>query len=129
MVLGGQILLRGVPASMAEFAVPEETLKSPHYQDAIFWVYLHMVVIGLLTVVVGATATEDRLKRWYARALFAAHIVYTYLDARASDSFLGTGLYRGPGSVVPAIISLLVTILFAHVAFCDTGSRRPRAAL
>jgi hypothetical protein len=46
VVLASGVLIRGAETSMAEFAVPAEVLVSPHYQDAIFWVYLHMLVIG-----------------------------------------------------------------------------------
>lgn len=126
VLLGARILLRGIPTSMAEYAVPEVTLQSPHYQDAILWVYLHTIVLGMITVVVGLVAVEDRVKRWFARAFLAAHICYTYLDARSSESFFGNGLYRGPGSVVPAIFCVVATIFFAHVAFC-APSRSPSA--
>jgi len=118
VLIGGSILARGARASMEPFGVPESTLASPHYGDAIFWVYLHMVVIGLVVGVVGLTAEGDRLKRWFSRLLFSAHVIYTALDVRSSDSVLGNGLYRGPGSIFPAIICLVVTISFAHLAFC-----------
>jgi hypothetical protein len=119
VLVGGRILLQGAKESMGPFGVPPAVLDSPHYADAIRWVYLHMVVLGVLMLVVGFTAEGDRLKRWFARAMLAAHVVYTFLDARSSESVLGTGLYRGPASIVPAIICLIVLVLFAHASFCE----------
>ncbi len=37
VLLAGSILARGAAASMAPFGVPEATLVSPHYRDAIQW--------------------------------------------------------------------------------------------
>jgi hypothetical protein len=125
VLLGGSIVLRGTRASMAAYGVPEATLASPHYDDAIFWVYTHMIVIGLLTGVVGVFGEGERLKKWAARLLFAAHVFYTYLDFRSSDSILGNGLYRGPASLVPPIICLVVTLVFAHLSFCS-GARKTK---
>jgi hypothetical protein len=118
VLMGGSILVRGTRASMAPFGVPEATLASPHYDDAIFWVYSHMVVLGVLMAVVGLTAEGDRLKLWFSRALFAAHVYYTVLDVRASDSVLGTALYQGPASIFPAVVGFVVTVLLAHLSFC-----------
>lgn len=117
-LLAGGLLARGIRPSMAEFAVPEVVLDSPHYHDAILWVYSHMIVIGLIVGVVGLRAESVRLQRPLARLLFAAHVYYTYLDFRSSDSALGNGLYQGPGSIVPALIGLVVTVLFARLSVC-----------
>lgn len=48
---------------MAEFEVPAAQLTSPHYQDAIFWVYLHMLVIGAIVGLMGHRAVEPGLAR------------------------------------------------------------------
>ena len=120
VLLGGSILIRGTDAAMKPFAVPETTLTSPHFNDAIIWVYTHQVVIGVLTLVIGFTAEgNERLKRWFARAMLLAHAVYLWMDTRSSDSWLGTGLYKGPASLAPAVICLVVTALFAHLSFCE----------
>jgi hypothetical protein len=121
IVLAGGLLLRGVGPSMAPFAVPPVVLDSPHYHDAIVWVYTHQLVIGALTGVIGVYAEGPRFKRAFARAFVLAHVVYTYLDLRSSDSALGDGLYHGPGSLVPVAVCLLVTLLFAHVSLCPAA--------
>lgn len=121
VLIGGSILLRGM-ASMEPFGVPEATLASPHYADAIFWVYSHMVVIGVITGVVGWYAKTAPLQRAFARVMLAAHAYYTFLDVRASDSALGTGLYQGPESVMPAVIAGLMTLMFLHLSLCSEST-------
>jgi hypothetical protein len=121
VLLGASVLVRGGAASLAEFGVPADTLASPHYADAIWWVYTHMIVIGLMTGVVGWFAQGVQLKRSFARLMFVAHIYYVILDVRASDSLLGSGLYEGPASIVPAIIGALVMLVFAHMSVCRTA--------
>lgn len=118
VLLAGSILLRGVPASMAPFGVPQPVLNSPHYADAIFWVYTHMLVLGLIIGLLGLYAESPVLRRKMAWLLLGAHVVYTVLDFRASDSPLGHALYHGPASLMPAFISLGITVLFAHLSFC-----------
>lgn len=119
VLVGGSILVRGTAASMAEFGVPADTLASPHYDDAITWVYLHMVVLGLVIGVVGWFGQGAALRRWFTRLMLAAHVVYVFLDVRSSDSMLGTGLYQGPPSIAPALMGGLVLLLFAHLAVCS----------
>lgn len=116
-LFAGGVLLRGAEASMAEFEVPAAVLTSPHYADAIRWVYVHMLVLGLVVGLVGARADDPRLQRDFSRLMFAASAVYTCLDLRASDSPLGEALYRGPGSLIPVLVCLLTTVLFARLAF------------
>lgn len=124
--LAGGLLLRGVAPSMAEFAVPPAVLASPHYHDAIVWVYTHQIVLGLVIGAIGLTVTDPGARRGVARLLCAVHILYTWLDLRSSDSALGDGLYKGPGSLIPVLVCLLVTVLFAHLSVCR--SERARAA-
>lgn len=118
VLLAAGVLLRGIRPSMAQFGVPQAVLDSPHYTDAIFWVYSHMLVIGLIIGVLGWYAESPALRQAMARLLLAAHLFYTVLDFRASDSLLGNGLYQGPASLIPAFISLFMTVLFAHLSFC-----------
>lgn len=49
-LLALSMLVRGIPAAMASYGVPEGTLASPHYVDAMTWVFLHMLFIGLIRV-------------------------------------------------------------------------------
>ena len=128
VALAGMLLLRGVRPSMAQFAVPDAILDSPHYNDAIFWVYSHQIVIGLILGVLGLRAEDGRLKLWMARLLFAAHAYYAYLDLRASDSPLGTGLYQGPASLIPAAVGLVMMLLFAHLSLCAATGADDRPA-
>lgn len=118
-LMAGSILLRGPRASMGPFGVPEEALASPHYSDAIVWVYSHMLVLGVVIGAMGLYADSGRVKRVFARVMLAAHVVYSFLDLRATDTPIGTGLYHGPGALLPSVISVMVTGLFAHLAFCS----------
>jgi hypothetical protein len=111
------ILVRGAEASLAEFEVPHAVLTSPHYDDAIRWVYLHMLVIAAIVALMGLRCEDPRLQRDFSRLMLAASLVYTFLDLRASDSPLGTALYHGPGSLIPVLICLLTALLFARLAF------------
>ena len=129
VLLGASILVRGGAASMAEYGVPATTIASPHYADAIWWVYVHMIVLGLVIGVVGLFAEGTRLRLWFARVLLAAHAYYLYLDTRASDSALGNGLYQGPASVAPAVIVLCMLLLLVHPSLCAEPTSRARPSL
>jgi len=106
------LFAKGLLVSMAEFKVPEVVLNSPHYIDAITWVYIHMLVIGILIFCIGLSVKETTQQKWISLLLFIIMTLYTYLDFRTSDSSLGNGLYQGESSVAPAFIGLLVTLLF-----------------
>jgi hypothetical protein len=112
VLVGAAILVRGVPTAMAEYGVPEQTLASPHYVDAINWVYVHTVVLGLLIALVGWRARDATLKLWFSRLMVAAYVVYGTLDFTHSDSALGNGLYEGSASVVPAVMAVVMGLLF-----------------
>jgi hypothetical protein len=125
VLLAGSQLLRGVPAAMDGFGVPDVVLASPHYQDAMTWVFVHMLVLGLTIGVVGHFAETPRTRLAFARFMVAAIALYTVLDLRTSDSALGNGLYAGPRSLVPPVIDVVVLLLFAHLAFCKSASAAP----
>lgn len=116
--LSGSLFARGLMQSMKEFKVPTEILASPHYADALLWVYVHMIVLGLIVSCVGyyASAVGLVLQKRLSVLLFLVHCVYTYLDFRSSDSALGNGLYQGAASVFPALIGLALTLLFLQLA-------------
>lgn len=124
VLLAGSLFAKGLMISMAGFKVPQTTLDSPHYYDAILWVYTHMIVIGLMIGLMGLYAESMKLKLWMSRLLCLCHIYYTYLDFRSSDSVLGNGLYKGEGSVIPAIISLIITLLFLRLSFSLSREKR-----
>lgn len=115
--LAGSLFVRGLMQSLAEFKVPAEILASPHYFDAMLWVYVHMIVIGLIIGCVGyyADTTNLLLQKRLSMLLFFVHLFYTYLDFRSSDSALGNGLYQGAASVFPALVSLMLTLLFLQL--------------
>ncbi len=107
---------KGLMLSMAQFKVPEEILNSAHYADALQWVYIHMITLGILIVCLGFSVGESSKQKWIALILFLISSLYTYLDFRTSDSVLGNALYKGESSVAPAFISLLVSILFLQLS-------------
>lgn len=111
-LVGAGILLQGAAAAMEPYGVPAETLASPHYVDAINWVYLHTLVLAVVTGVVGWLAREPALKLWFARVMLGANLVYGALDFGHSDSPLGNALYKGDGSVVPGLMVVVILLLF-----------------
>jgi hypothetical protein len=125
VLLAASELAQGVPKSLAGFGVPAVVLASPHYQDAMVWVFTHMLVLGLIIGVVGYFAEGARTQRAFARVLLLSIAVFTVFDFRTSDSLLGNGLYAGPRSLVPAVIDLIVLLLFAHLSFCKTACADP----
>lgn len=110
MFMAISLFAKGLIPSMAEFKVPQETLSSPHYIDAISWVYIHMTVIGALIFLLGRSVTDLKHQISITLFLIAAIIFYSYLDFRSSDSPLGNGLYKGDASIVPGIINIIVLV-------------------
>lgn len=114
-LIAGSILLRGPMVAMADYAVPASTLASPHYADAMFWVFLHMTFIGLIIGCVGWFAEGVRMQRAFARLMLAAVAVYTFLDVRTADWALGTALYKGKGSLGPVLVDALALVLWLRL--------------
>ncbi len=115
VVLAGSILVRGPMVAMADYAVPAETLASPHYADAMFWVFLHMTMLGLLNGVVGWFAEGVRMQRAFARLWLPAQLGYLFLDVRAADWALGTGLYKGAASLGPVMVGAFAVIVWLRL--------------
>lgn len=122
VLLAASELAQGVPRSMAGFGVPDAVLASPHYQDAMIWVFTHMLVLGLIIGTVGHFAESARTRRAFARLMIVVITIFMGLDIHTSDSPLGNGLYAGARSLVPPIIDLVVVLLFTHLSFCKTAS-------
>jgi len=114
ILIGASILIQGV-AAMEPFGVPAETLASPHYADAITWVYLHQTVVGGMLVVAGWKAKDPGFKLWFARVALVAHGAYAALDFGHSEP-VGNGLYEGPASVAPGILVAIMLVLFIRPA-------------
>jgi len=127
-VIAGSLLLRGPVLAMADYAVPADTLASPHYADAMFWVFLHMLVIGLMIGVIGWFAEGARLQRAFARLMLAAILVYTFLDVRAADWALGSALYEGSGSLAPVVVDALALALWLRLNLVRARAAAPAAA-
>jgi hypothetical protein len=115
VLLAVSFLLGGVAEGMARYHVPQETLASPHYLDAMTWVFLHMTTIGLLVGFVGVFADTARMQRAFARFMLAAQLVYGFLDVRAADWALGTALYKGPGSLGPVVVGAICVVLWLRL--------------
>lgn len=116
MLLPMSLFSKGLMVSMAEFKVPEIILDSGHYYDAILWVYVHMMVIGLLIVIIGYSVNDLNKQKWIAALLFMVTAFYVYLDFRSADWAYGNALYKGESSIIPGIIGLLVNLLFFQLA-------------
>ncbi len=115
--LAARIHLQGVMKVMDNYNVPENLLASAHYNDAMSWVFGHMMTIGLLIIIIGFV-TEDALKKlWVARVLVVVHLVYFILDIRTSDNPFGNALYQGQESVAPVFFDLLYILLFLRLSF------------
>ena len=117
MLLASSMFAKGVMQGMAEFKVPQAQLASPHYADAMSWVFLHMFMIGALIISIGLLAESPRKKVWVARVLVLMHCVYAFLDIQTSDNYFGNALYQGPRSVIPVFIDLLYILLFLRLSF------------
>ncbi len=115
ILLSLSLFVKGLMPSMAEFKVPTEILNSPHYYDAMLWVYVHMIVLGILIFLLGYAVTEPKKQQVITLLLFFITCVYTYLDFRSSDSALGNGLYQGESSVIPAFIGLFVNVVLLQL--------------
>ena len=126
VLLAGSFLLRGPMVAMAAYGVAPETLASPHYADAMSWVFLHMLVLGLIIAVVGWFAEGVRLQRAFVRLMLLTLLVYTYLDVRTADWPLGDALYKGPASLGPVIVDALALVLWLRLNLVRTvPARRP----
>ena len=116
ILLSISLFTKGLMVSMAQFEVPDFILKSAHYYDAILWVYVHMMVIGLLILIIGYSVDDLNKQKWIAGLLFIVTGFYFYLDFRSADWAFGNALYKGESSIIPAIIGLLVNLLFFQLA-------------
>lgn len=109
-------LIQGPKQVMSQFGIPEVVVNSPHYLDAMKWVVLHMTFLGITILILGFYATEPKLQRFLTYLFLAFHFVYAFLDVRASDNPLGTGLYQGSASLLPAVTSCTLLLLFVNLA-------------
>jgi hypothetical protein len=114
-LLALSLFAKGLLPTMTEYGVPLEIISAPHYIDAISWVYIHMAVIGFFIAIFGYSVTDISKQKWIAISITLILSFYTYLDFIHSDSPVGNALYKGSQSIIPAIISLLMTIAFLRL--------------
>src|SRR5262245_61644270 len=82
LVLGGSMVLRGPQQVMQPFGVPELVLSSPHFMDFFHWVFVHMMVLGVLIGMLGRFVVDGVSQQWVARVLCVVELHYLYLDLR-----------------------------------------------
>ena len=123
VLITASLFSQGLMSSMAKYEVPDAQLNSPHYFNAILWVYSEMLVIGLLVGTMGITVHETVAQLWLSRTICVSHVYFTILDTIASDTPLGNGLYKTPSSIVPAIVGLAVVILFLPLSIKQVDTR------
>jgi len=117
IVLSGLMFAQGIVPAMSQFGVPDVVLHSPHYYDAMLYVFYHQFVNGCVLLIVGRFATDLSLQTWLTRILSVLYCVYTYFDFRVSDSVFGNGLYQGSASVIPPLFTLFFTVLILQLNF------------
>jgi hypothetical protein len=113
--LAVSFLAGGVAEGMARYEVPAETLASPHFIDAMTWVFLHMTTIGVLVGFMGYFADTVRIQRAFARLMLVEQLIYGFLDVRAADWALGTALYKGPQSLGPVMVGAICVVLWLRL--------------
>ncbi|GAA4460476.1 hypothetical protein GCM10023189_35640 [Nibrella saemangeumensis] len=123
MLFAGSMFAQGIVNGMAQFKVPSGVLTAPHYIDAMFFVFLHMFMIGILIILIGVLAEDPAKKVWVARVLVVVHAVYAYFDIQSSDNYFGNALYQGPASVIPVYIDLFYILLFLRLSFAKTAPK------
>ena len=93
VLLGASQLAQGIPAAMAGFGIPDVVLASAHYQDAMAWVFVHLLMKGLTIATMGYFLEGARSQRAFARLMVVSVAVFTAMDLHTSDSVIGNGLY------------------------------------
>lgn len=111
VLLSASILLQGVIPFMAQCGLPKITLESPHYEDAIFFHFFDMLVIGVLIAIAGIVESLT-FQRIFSSAMLIIQCAYLYLDVQTSDTPLGNALYKGPNSVAPVVVGCITTLIF-----------------
>lgn len=117
VVLSGMMFLQGIVPAMSQFGIPEEVLHSPHYYDAMLYVFYHQFVAGWILLLVGWFGKDVTLRIWLTRVLSVLYCIYTYFDFRVSDSFFGNALYKGAASLIPPLFTLFFTLLILQLNF------------
>lgn len=125
VLLAASTLLQGPRAVLAQFGAPEPVLASALFADFFHWVFVHMIVVGLLIGLLGRLVEGAPKQRVAARFLLLAQLHYAYLDLRTS--VWGNGLYAHPKSLVPFFIGVLMVLCFLVLSFRPLPASMPRA--
>lgn len=116
-LLSISLFIKGILHVMSEYGVPSNVLQNAYYIDAITWVYTHMLVVGILILCIGYGIKEIKIQKWVSLTLFIIITLYCIMDFAHSDSVLGNSLYKGPQSIIPAIISLIISLSLLRLTF------------
>jgi hypothetical protein len=81
------------------------------------------VLIGLLGITTRGRARQQKL----AGLLCAVMLALCWRDLTTADWALGSRLYRGPGTLAPPLISLVIALAFAWVAWPRPSRSLPSA--
>ena len=133
VLLALSMLVRGVEI-MIGFGTPDEVVRSPVFADFFYFFYELMALVGVLIGLLGITTRGRAQQQKVAGLLCAVMLALLWRDLSTADWALGSRLYRGPGTLVPPLISLVIAIAFAWVAWARparspaTGAR-PRDQL
>lgn len=111
VLMAGSVLLQDVIQYMSRFGLPQATLDSPHYHNAIFFHFVDMMVIGLLITLAGQVESL-RFQRLFSSCMLLVQSFYLVLDIRTSDTSFGNSLYKGPESMLPVVVGFVFILIF-----------------
>jgi hypothetical protein len=115
VVLALSMLLRGAEI-MTGFGTPGEVVRSPVFADFFYFFYELMALVGVLIGLLGITTEGRARQQKVAGLLSAVMLALLWRDLTTADWALGSRLYRGAGTLVPPLISLVIALAFAWVA-------------
>jgi hypothetical protein len=112
-------------------AAPGVRQALPVFADFFYFFYELMALVGVLIGVLGITTRGRARQRKVAGLLCAVMLALLWRDLTTADWALGSRLYRGPGTLVPPLISLVLALAFAWVAWARParGPDRSRRGL
>ena len=125
VLMASSMLVRGVGA-MRDFAVPEELVTAPVFEDFFLFFYQFMAFIGVLKVVIAWTVRGRRDQVVVAGVFCVANVLFGFRDLSTSDSALGNRLYKGEATMMFVVIDVVLALVFGYLAI--RGLRTPRSA-
>lgn len=116
VLLALSMLVRGVEI-MTGFGTPDELVRSPVFADFFYFFYELMALVGVLIGLLGITTRGRARQQKVAGVLCAVMLALLWRDLTTADWAFGSRLYRGPGTLVPPLISFVFALAFAWVAW------------